>query len=285
MFSLRKILLLGLLLLLARPVAAQVDLSQMVTFGDSLTNNEWGRPLDLYGADPFEAAFLKAAQAGDNLSNYAVPGSQSVHLHLQVDLYEFFLALGSQRAATLYGLEIGGNDFLANVSLLGAHPPGSHADADAVVGRLLTNLRVVLRDLQQLAPQAHFVLWTVPDITLTPALIHSLSSTEIDNIRSHLDRANRSILNLAQDPGIAVVPLFRAMQQAIPNPPVLFGHALQGPPVYGEYDALFADSIHPTAVGNALIANGILNTMNRKWLMGFPYYSRGELADFARIPH
>jgi hypothetical protein len=75
------------------------------------------------------------------------------------------------------------------------------------------------------------------------------------------------------------------MGVAVNHPPVIFGHALVPPPAYGEYDHLFADEIHPTAVGNALIANYFIVSMNAKWLDDIPLYSRSELADLAHIPH
>ena len=92
----------------------QVDFTDTVTFGNSLTHNDllgivYGNPQDMYGMDPVEAVFDKGAISGDELVNYAVAGSESDDIQLQIDLYEFFRLLQIQDKATLFGFEIGSN--------------------------------------------------------------------------------------------------------------------------------------------------------------------------------
>ena len=71
-------------------VWSQVETYRSSSFGDSLTDNEFlyqifGTDPAIYGADPFEAMFNKAAGTGDQLANYAVLGSTSADVLLQID--------------------------------------------------------------------------------------------------------------------------------------------------------------------------------------------------------
>lgn len=140
------------LFLFVLPVYGQADFTDMVTFGNSLTHNDFlgpmhGLPQDMYGRDPSEAIFEKGALPGDQLTNYAVAGSQSGHVNAQIDLYELYRFLGLQDKATLIGFEIGSNDVLNNIYLLAASPPGVDPNADAVIDNIINN---VTQDLTRL---------------------------------------------------------------------------------------------------------------------------------------
>jgi lysophospholipase L1-like esterase len=280
----------SLFFLPVRGIAA-TDFTDTVSFGNSLTHNDllwiyYGNPQDLYQADPMEAVFNKGALPGDELVNYAVAGSESGDVSLQIDLYDFFRIIGSQDKATLISFEIGGNDVLNNVGLLAAYAPGENAEADAVIDALLDNMITDFSRLLGSHPNAQFVVWTVPDVTLTPDLWFDLTPAEGENVRAHIDRVNRLIRKAGERFSYVVAPdVYSLMGVAVNHPPVIFGHPLVPPPAYGEYDHLFADEIHPTAVGNALIANYFIVSMNAKWLDDIPLYSRSELADLAHIPH
>ncbi|RMH05249.1 MAG: hypothetical protein D6702_00930 [Planctomycetota bacterium] len=277
------------LLLLAAPLAAQADFSASVSFGDSLTHNDllglvYGNPQDLYGKDPFHASWSKGAQPGDHLSNYAVGGSESRHLHTQIELFDFMVLIGVEPEPTLIDVEIGGNDFLNNRDLLASAPPGVDPMVDDVVDRLLVRLERDVRHLARKYRQAKIVLWTIPDIVLAPAVWGRYSATEEANIRAHLARANQAIRAAAAARRIAVYDFAAAFAGYVASPPAFYGHPLVGPPAYGDYDHLFADDIHPTAVHNALHANGILDALEAAWGGSFPRYSERELADLAHIP-
>ena len=267
---------------------AQANFASMVTFGDSLTHNDilgivYGNPQDMYGKDAMEAVFSKGASGGDKLTNFAVAGSQSSQVALQIDLYDFFRLTGLQKKATLISLEIGGNDILSNTDLLAVSPPGLNLSADAVIDRLIENVRKDLLRLRRSHQSAQFIIWTVPDVTLTPRL-YDLTPWKISNLREHIERANRLIRNLRQYPFVVVLDLYRLMPVIIEDPPVLFGQQLVAPPNYGDYDHLFADEIHPTAVSNALLANIMIQIINLKWEDVIPFYTEEELADLAKIP-
>lgn len=269
--------------------AYQINFQETVSFGDSLTHNDflgfiYGNPQSMYGADPHEAVFDKAALPDDNLTNYAIAGSESDDLIDQVDLYEFWRNLGSQDDATIIGLEIGGNDILNNVNLLKSYAPGENANADAVIDNLIQNLRRSLLTLKRShPPSTRFIIWTLPDITLTPLHYGNLSQLETSRVQAHLQRVNRLIRNADQYDFIAVIDIYKIIRTIAINPPVIKGQQLQGTPAYGEFDAIFADEIHPTAVTNALLANVIITKINARWGDNIPLYTEDELADLARI--
>jgi len=269
---------------------AQADLTEMVTFGDSLTHNDllgwaYGQPQDMYGEDPMEAVFSKGSEGDERLNSYAIGGSESGDVALQIDVYWFLRLIKAQREATLFGFQIGGNDVLNNIELLAASMPGENPLADSVIDDIIENMRDDLTDLRRSHPDAQFVIWTVPDVTVTPDRWFDLTDIEAENVRAHVERANHAIRRAARLPFVVVVDLFTVGQQFVSNPPVIFGQQLVPPPSYGGYDHIFADEIHPTAVSNAFLANVIINQINVKWNDDIPQYTEEELADLAHIPY
>ena len=272
-----------------QPAKAAVDFSEMVTFGDSLTHNDllgivYGNPQDMYGDDPFEAVWEKGAVSGNTLTNYAVAGSTSDDLSTQIGFYDFLRLIGSQDDATLVGMEIGGNDVLNNIGLLKAYAPGENAQADAVIDDLIANFRSALLEIyNDQQPGTRYILWTIPDVTWTPEQINSLTEPQKENVRAHVQRVNKLIRAAGRYNFIVVADLYLAIQVLAQNPPVIKGESLLPPPAQGEYNAIFADDIHPTAVSNAILANYMITLINRKWNDNIPLYSEDELAALARI--
>ena len=282
--------LLGLAVLsLTSPQAAaqQLDLEHCICFGDSLTNNDflglvYGNPQSLYDKDPFEAMFAKAAPGGATLNSFALAGATSRDLAGQINTYEALEFLFLAPTATLFQIEIGGNDFLDNVQLLGSAAPGQNATADAVVNRVLGRLESALKRLRP-RQGVEMVLWTIPDITITPEWLGRLNATQIANIRAHTKRANDRIRMFRGRPRVAVLDFEKLQVAVVNNPPVIQGNPLIPPPSFGDYDDLHADGVHPTAVANALIANAMIDLLNGKFGTNFPFYSAQELADLARF--
>lgn len=269
----------------------QADMDEVVCFGDSLTHNDllwiaYGTSPDLYEADPMQAAFNKGAGSGDDLASYAIAGSESDDVIIQIDLFLFMNFLGLQDDGSLFNFEIGGNDILNNDGLLAANPPGQDPAADAVIDNLLDNFRSGLIMLYLSNPSAQLVVWTIPDVTLTPDLWGVYSPTEEANLKAHIEKVNGFVRWIGRNfPSVVVLDLYQELQVMVANPPVLFGHQIVPPPTHGDYDNLFADTIHPTAVGNAMLANGIIDEINSKWNDTIPFYTDEELADLAHIPH
>ncbi|MFG0328373.1 MAG: GDSL-type esterase/lipase family protein [Phycisphaerales bacterium] len=267
---------------------AQANFAETVTFGDSLTHNDllWlvsGTPREVYGDDPFQALFDRGRSSGDDLTSYAVAGSESDDLLTQIEVYDFARLIRAQDRATLLGIEIGGNDILNNLDALASAAPGENPVADAVIDNLIANLREAVTSLSATHPNGQLVIWTVPDVTITAELVGGLTANEIDNIQAHTEVVNRRIRSLDRYRNVVVLDLFALRDLAL-DPPVLRGQQLDPPPDYGDFDDIFADEIHPTAVTNALIANGMILGINRKWRDDIPPYTEDELADLARIP-
>lgn len=279
-----------LLLIPVQPVFGQVDFTDFVCLGDSLSNNDllglaYGNPQELYGADPAEAVFNKASGPGDQLWSFAVAGSEGEDFFYQALFYYIFLSWDMQDPATLFNFEIGGNDVLNNIGLFAASPPGVDPAADAVIDNVIGTLWGSFYWLSSVNPGAKFIIWTVPDVTLTPKVMdRGYSSAQEANIRAHIQRLNNHIWYLTWSEQVVVPDVYSHLQQVVADPPLLYGHQLVGPPAQGEFDYLFADAIHPTAVGNAILANTIIANLNFKWYADIPYYSEAELADLARIP-
>ncbi len=275
-----------LLFSLAVPASAQVDLTEFVTFGDSLTHNDLlGQisdiPQDTYGLDPFQAAFEKAKLAGDDIHSYAVGGSESSHLITQVNLYHLMVALGGQAPATTIGMQIGGNDIRNNRGLLAAHAPGTDEAADAIIDDLINNLAIAFG--LAYSNDRQFIIWTVPRIVLTPDHADEFTLGGKRNLRHHTERANDAIWSLASMANVAVYDLDAGVRRMSKMPRVLYGHGLITVPFFGGYDHVFADDLHLTAVTNAILANGILASMRGKWGLSVTPYYDDELADLAHI--
>lgn len=269
------------------PASAQVDLSASVSFGDSLTHNELiGFPfrIALYGDDPAQAAFKKGRRSGDDLRNYAIAGSSSAWVPTQFALYAGRVANNTQRLASFISYEIGGNDVLNNFGVLSRAAPGFDANADRVIDTLLANVVNQLYTLYVFHPTAKFLVWTVPDVTYTPKEWVSRNTTAGANVRAHIARVNTVIRSLNAIPQVIVLDTETIIQTLAVTPPVIGTRALVGAPAYGQYDHLFADDIHPNAVANAILANVIIDEMNRKWGAGIPKYTTAELAALARLP-
>lgn len=279
---------LAAVLLAAAPITAQaVDFSQTVTFGDSLTHN-WllGFPFRtaLYGDDPMELVFDRGSAAGDRLTDYAIPGAESGLMIAQIGVYAVRYHTGSQGLGTLLSFEIGGNDMLNNWGRLSANPPGVDPYADVVITRLIHRILGDLGLLWATHPGARFVVWTIPDVTFTPRHWGDRNTGRGANFRAHLARVNSLLRLLDALPDIVVLDTEALIRAAATNPPVVRNRQLAGPPTAGVYDGLFADSIHPTAVANALVANEIIGLINAKWDASIPVYTEADLARLARIP-
>lgn len=272
----------------ASAVFADVNLREVVCFGDSLTDNQsilpWytGESPRLYGHDPMELVFNKNRQPGNELSNYAVAGFTSDLVDLQIELYEFNNAIWLQRDATLFQLEMGGNDLLGNEDLLTQYAPGENGRADGIINTIIDNFADYTRDLYEDArPDAKAVLWTLPDLTQTPRYWEVFNDQQESNMRAHIEHANAAIRGYARFASVVVLDLWAIVNDWIENPPDINGLTLRLPPFYGESGDFFADDIHPTAVSNGLIANELVELMNLKWDAGFIGLTEDELYDLA----
>jgi len=290
--SLWRQLAVGMLTLLlgfsSSPAWSQVDTHRSSSFGDSLTDNEslyelFGTYPALYGADPFEALFDKAASPGDQLNNYAALGSNSADVLLQIKTYAAARAAKTVERSTLVSIQAGGNDFLDpdNLMYLAMAAPGESRKADAIVNRIRQNLMKSVQAVKKV-DKAQVIVWTVPDVTLTPywLFFSGLDGVAAENVRLHIERLNRFIRGMGRRKEIAVLDISSVFTSAIFYPPVIAGVELE---YFGGLAAIFADPLHPTAVANAITANALIDEAN--WIFNdtIPLYSEAELADLAGL--
>lgn len=113
------------------PAWSQVETHRSSSFGDSLTDNDFlyllfGTDPAIYGADPFEAMFNKAADPEDQLANYAILRSTSADVLLQIQTYAAARKAKAIERSTLVSIQAGANDFLdpENLMFLASAPPG-----------------------------------------------------------------------------------------------------------------------------------------------------------------
>lgn len=266
----------------------QLRTQRCVSFGDSLTDNEdlyliFGTSASIYGADPFEAMFNKAAYRGDQLTNYAVLGSTSKQVLEQVQSYAKARKAGLIPRATLVSIQGGANDLLdpQNIAILASAAPGESREADAIVNRIRQQLVQSVQTIQRV-DRAQIVVWTVPDVTMTPYGLFYLPGDEgAANISSHINRLNSFIRSMECRRNIAVLDLSSLLTASIFSPPVIYGVPLYGPPAFGFSLAIFADPLHPTAVSNGLTANLLIEEVNENFRDDVPFYSEDELATLA----
>jgi len=273
---------------------AQINTTQVYTFGDSLTDNEYlylffGTPPEIYGTDPMELAFDKAAGPGDQLTNFAVLGSRTSEVLDQIEEYERGRAAGEIPAATLVSLQACGNDLIdlqnssANLFLLASAAPGKNRAADKVIKDATKNLRSSIQLLQrQGRPQ--IVLWTTPDVSLSPYVLSlGFTDEQLQNIRAHNSKLNKAIRAMGRRKNIAILDVAELQQALTFQPPTILGVTILPTPWFGFATAQFADPIHPTAVMNGFVANEMIFQINCEFGDNVPFYDELELAEMAGL--
>lgn len=277
----------------AAPAQTIVDTSHTVTFGDSLTDNDeiylyFASNPAAYDRDPMEAFFAKASSPGHALTNFAVLGSESSDVLLQVQYYSSLRRQQLLPAGTLFSLQGGGNDLLDipnqsyNLFVLANAAPGESEEADAIVDGIRRNLTRSLRILKR--DGAPVVLWTIPDITLTPYVLSlGFNAQQTANLRAHILRANRYLRAIGRAEGTILLDLNQQQFYYTFNPPVIEGTVIQPTPAFGLLTDQFADPIHPTGVMNALLANELIDIVNTQFGRDIPLYSEEELGDIAGL--
>ena len=286
----------SLLIVFSMAVAgqAQINTSQVYTFGDSLTDNDFlflffGTPPEIYGSDPMELAFEKAAEPGDQLTNFAVLGSRSYEVLAQVQAYQNGRDAGTLPAATLVSLQAGGNDFIdlqngsANLFLLASAAPGENEEVDKVVKNAKKNLLSCLQILNR-GDHPQIVLWTAPDVSLTPYVLSlGFSAEQRSNIRAHTERLNKFLRVISRQSNVALLDSSALLTEFTLDPPQVLGVTIQPTPAFGFATAQFADPIHPTAVVNGFVANEMILQMNLVFSDAVPFYDELELAAMAGL--
>lgn len=275
--------------LCARAASAQSPFRSTVTFGDSMTCN-WPLsvlfhgPDNLWGADPAEAVFLKAAAAGDQITDYSALAARASEVRGEFYSYVDHCLTGQQTPGTFFFWQAGTNEFLNNQAAFRSQPPGQNATTDRILDTYLRDAFDQIYLLVLCHPGARIAVWTIPDVTLLPIWWGQISLQDMANLRAHLQRANDVLRALEWFPQVAVVDFDAVWRATIAAPPAVGGRALLGPPAWGQGTDLFAEPFHPTAVFNALIANGFIATLNARFGLTIPSYTQAELLAMTYAP-
>lgn len=282
----------------------QVVLAHTYAFGDSLTRNEQlhhfflGKSYKDYGPDPVEGMFKQLAKPGDRLHCHAQFGACSDAVLRQIKRYDEARRQGKMPAGTFFSLEAGANNLFASMNLkrISGAAPGEDVEADKIVNQIIRDIRQGVKILKQ-TKNATIVVWTVPDVTLTPLMKNDeyelgLSSKELQNIRLHVCRLNGEIKKLQGESRVNILDahsllnrlvagetfaeLFRASDKPLRSSNAVAaldaraGCCLVALSNYvrkfkqtEKPQELFADFIHPTAKVNKLVTRELVVTLRR----------------------
>lgn len=209
-------------------------------------------------------------------TNYAVAGARAYNDGINVNLHDEVARFSNDVAGVaapgaLYVMEMGSNDVR---DALPHYLTGDAAGGDLILGEALASIGGELQALYQMGAR-HFLIWTVPDISLTPALrrldemsntgtaIRGVARALAQGFNTHLALIVGSVESL---PGadVKVLDAFQKVDEIVANKAafgladvqdacIMPGVAPFKCQVPDEY--LFWDGIHPTKAGHAIIAN------------------------------
>ncbi|MAG55285.1 MAG: hypothetical protein CMJ83_03255 [Planctomycetes bacterium] len=274
------------LALLIAPLPAQLSFRSTVTFGDSLTANstEEGLPARfarLFGKDPMEAVFDKARGPKDRLKNYAAAGSVASGIPRQFTRYLLDRQKKQAPEATFVSYQTGGNDIMRGLFWMMLGPPGKSRRIDKKLDALIARMRTHIDGAGRTHPKAVILVWTIPDITIAPGATW-VGKRRGDHVRAHITRVNDAIKKEAGHlENVVLLDLEAIWKKIQKKPPVIMGRSVKMPPASGERDCFFADHLHPSALGNVLLANHIIKLLNRKFGTKIPSYTEREIAVIA----
>ena len=275
-FQLSLLVSLALLSLIVVPTASARSFTQLIVFGDSLSDSgnlfaaTGGAvpPSPPYFAGRFSngpvwVEFL-AAELGVPVQDYALGGALTGRVNIfddpgipaefpgVLDEVDMFLALngGVADPHALYVVWAGANDFFA-------------APAPATIAPAVANLLSAVRTLADRGAR-HIVVPTMPDLGLTPDGRASGFSPQLTALSVAFNRALKSGLAL-RGPHVTVVDIFRLFHQIVDHP-AEFGFTdvttacldLDPFSLCPNPDGhLFWDSVHPTTRGHEILADWI----------------------------
>ena len=290
--------------------SGQISFKHTYAFGDSLTHNDHLHiffehvQYEDYGADPVEGLFNYCAKPGDKLHCYARLAAYSSAILKQVKKYERLRLKGKTPNGTFFSLEAGGNDLLYvhNLKLLSNARPGENARADATIDRIAGDIREGIEILKR-TPNATIVVWTVPDITITPMVKDNwqnleLNETQLSNVRLHIQRLNREIKKMADDSRVNLldthsifnrlavestldqtgqllqISMHQAVRRTAINFPVIacsvksVEKVNKRPNTKDNPVELFADIVHPNAAVNEVVTQELVATFAKESALG-----------------
>jgi phospholipase/lecithinase/hemolysin len=255
---------------------SSLDTSQLVVFGDSLSDNGnlfnlIGQPLPPYWEGRFSNGPTYAEQLaelldvplqdlafGDATASDASPGAEpSINLPEQVAQYISGLGGGKAPDDTTAVVYIGNNDYL---NYLESSLPKNLWTALGIIANVVTSIGRAIGELTS-AGVEKIALFTLPDLAITPGL--TAAGPAAAAFAHELDLLNNAALKglAAIDPNVQLVDIFK-LSEAVSADPLAFGFTdatvpMIELPVGGPYapnEIGFFDGIHPTYAGHAIQA-------------------------------
>jgi lysophospholipase L1-like esterase len=238
------------------------DFSRMTALGDSLT-----------APSPFLTyPELIALQLGEPLVNLAVGGSTSATLLAQgqhtraVDEYHTTFAF----------LWIGGNDMRGAWGSGELRSPGATGWIDTYAANFTTALDtllaggadVIVANLMDYDDSIGF-----PEGAVVPPRVQP-------TVRANIEAYAARLQSIADARNVPVVDMLHRWEQMLASPPIVYGHPVTNQ-IGSPYDGRpWADQVHPNQLGQVIVANGFIDTMNSHWGLSIPSVPLPEPATF-----
>jgi lysophospholipase L1-like esterase len=258
----------ALALLLITSTARAVEFDNVVSLGDSSLDELLGYRgplLTEHLADKLDAP----------LTNFARVGSTSAGLIRQGQHTSAAAEFGQGDLATLW---IGGNDFFLSM----ANPFGVGIGNYRFMDRLEDNVDHILGTLRGVGMEV--LVFNLPDMTAVPfSDTITLFDRQLENISEATIEWNNRLSDLANEHGAHYVDVYSYFEEVAGNPDAhtINGNKLVFGPAWGCKWCVFADPIHPSALGQGLLANLAIDVLNEEIGTPLEKLSEDELASLA----
>jgi lysophospholipase L1-like esterase len=210
--------------------------------------------------------------------NWALSGARTHQLAPQVAGLAGQAAAGDARVAVLM---IGGDDFRDVVA---------GADPATTVARGVANTVGAAQALLASNPNLRLVVGTVPDITKVP---EARTAVQLDptlapvlaQLSQLIDQYNAALAGqIAGNPRVTLIDLNGVFKKILSQPSsAVSGVTLNTTVPSADPTHLFVDDLHPGTVGQALIANGVIDAIDMKFGYDVPRLSDAEIRAEAGI--
>jgi lysophospholipase L1-like esterase len=241
----------ALALLLVNSTVQAVEFNNVVSLGDSLLDELLGfrNPLlSEHLADRLDAP----------LTNFARVGSTSAGLIRQGQHTSAAAGFGQGDLATLW---IGGNDFFLNM----ANPFGVGIGNYRFIDRLEDNVDGILGTLRSAGMEV--LVFNLPDMAAVPfSDTITLFDRQLANATEATLEWNDRLADLADEHGAHYVDVYSYFEEIASNPEAhtIDGNELVFGPQWGCKWCVFGDPIHPSALGQGLLANLAIDVLNEE---------------------
>jgi phospholipase/lecithinase/hemolysin len=207
--------------------------------------------------------------AGTKAANYAVGGARarddenSIYINLRDQVKRFLIDVGDQAPSdALYVIEVGGNDIR---DALAEYLNGNQLGGDTIIINALNGIGANIGILYE-AGARKFLVWNVPDLGKTPAVIAMSQQTNV----SYIVASFNSLLSMSLPTGIKLFNAFENVNKIVDYPGdygLEVVNAACVTPKSAPFDCkepdeyLFWDGIHPTKTAHGIIAQMVADVL------------------------